>query len=193
MSNFRIVILASGSGSLFQALIDTQEMHQADLVGLITDRDCKAISRATQAGIPSQIVELVTDRDSWNHEITTKLKNLNPDLIISAGFMRILGAAVLKEFEGKIINTHPALLPNFPGAHAVRDALMANATVSGGTIHFVDQGVDTGKVIRQHPVEILPGDSESQLHERIKQIERDLLVEVVSDFVSGKIKSRSRS
>jgi phosphoribosylglycinamide formyltransferase-1 len=193
VSNFRIVILASGSGSLLQALIDAQEIHQADLVGLITDRDCKAISRAAQAGIPAQIVELNADRESWNQEIVKVLKNLKPDLIVSAGFMRILGAAVLKEFEGKIINTHPALLPNFPGAHAVRDALTANASVSGGTIHFVDQGVDTGKVIRQHPVEILPGDSESQLHERIKQIERDLLVEVVSDFVSGKIKSRSRS
>lgn len=187
MSEFRVVVLASGSGSLFQALIDQQTKHGAKLVGLITDVDCPAIARAKAVGIPTEIVELTGDRETWNAQLVAAIDGFKPDLVISAGFMRILGGQVLAKYEGRLINTHPALLPNFPGAHAVRDALAQGAFETGSTIHFVDSGVDTGKVITQKALAIHPGETESQLHERIKVIERELLVDVLSDFVSGKI------
>lgn len=193
MSEFRIVVLASGSGSLFQALIDNQLVHGTKIVGLICDQMCPAVDRAVKAQIPVSIVELDSNRVTWDEKLAETIADLQPDLIISAGFMRILGPAVLEKFEGKIINTHPALLPNFPGAHAVRDALAANAQVTGSTIHFVDQGMDTGQVISARQVEIFAGDTQDSLHERIKEVERELLVKVVSDFGSGKIKTRSRS
>jgi len=115
------------------------------------------------------------------------LTDLAPDLIVSAGFMRVLGETVVTKFSGILINTHPALLPDFPGAHAVRDALAAGATKTGTTVHFVDNGVDTGPIIAQREIEILPGDSEESLHERIKVAERELLVQVVRNIVAGKV------
>lgn len=193
MPQIRLVVLASGSGTLFQSLIDEQENHQANIVGLITDVQCQAIDRAKAAGIPVNIVAMQIDRNLWDHKLSDLIESLNPDLVVSAGFMRILGPAVLEKFEGKIINTHPALLPKFPGAHAVKDAMMAGATETGSTIHFVDAGVDTGEVITQEAIAILPTDTEDSLHERIKQVERKLLVQVVGDFVSGKISPRARS
>lgn len=190
MSQFRIAVLASGSGSLFQALIDSQEKHHGLLVGLISDIPCQAIDRAIANRIPAQVVELSDDRELWNQELVHALETLNPDLIVSAGFMRIIGPAVLAKFEGRMINTHPALLPNFPGAHAVADALKSGVSETGCTIHFVDHGVDTGEIISQQAVAVLPRDTEADLHERIKQVERELLVDVVTDFVSGKIKTK---
>lgn len=190
VSEFRIVVLASGSGTLFQALIDSQEKHHGTLVGLVTDVKCQAVDRAVTHNIPVQVVELNNDRLAWDRELTETLTLLNPDLIVSAGFMRIIGQTVLGKFEGKIINVHPALLPNFPGAHAVADALAAGVSETGCTIHFVDQGVDTGEIIKQQTVAVLPTDTEQELHERIKQVERELLVDVVSDFVSGKMKTK---
>jgi phosphoribosylglycinamide formyltransferase-1 len=190
---FRLVVLASGSGTLFQSLIDEQENHQANIVGLITDVQCQAIDRAKASGIPVNVVAMQSDRNLWDHKLSDLIESLNPDLVVCAGFMRILGSAVLEKFEGKIINTHPALLPKFPGAHAVKDAMMAGATETGSTIHFVDAGVDTGEVITQEAIAILPTDTEDSLHERIKQVERKLLVQVVGDFVSGKISPRARS
>jgi phosphoribosylglycinamide formyltransferase-1 len=190
VSQFRIAVLASGSGTLFQSLIDNQEKHNGLLVGLITDVQCQAIDRAVANQIPNQIIDLGKDRNLWDQKMTIALAELNPDLIVSAGFMRIIGQAVLAKFEGKIINTHPALLPNFPGAHAVADALAAGVSETGSTVHFVDQGVDTGAIIRQQVVPVLPLDNEHELHERIKQVERELLVDVVKDFVSGKIKTK---
>lgn len=192
MSAFRLVVLASGSGTLFQALIDHQDIHCGQLVGLIADVNCPAVDRASQANIPSSVIKVGTDRNLWDEKLANKLSELNPDLIISAGFMRIIGPKVLAKFEGKIINTHPALLPNFPGAHAVRDALAAGAKKTGSTIHFVDAGMDTGSVISQQEILIEPGETESKLHNRIKEVERKLLVQVVADFVSGKIKTRQK-
>ena len=192
MSTFRLVVLASGSGTLFQALIDHQEIHNGQLVGLITDVNCPAIQRADLVNIPHSVIEVGNDRNLWDEKLSNKLSELNPDLIISAGFMRIIGPKVLEKFEGKIINTHPALLPNFPGAHAVRDALVAGATKTGSTIHFVDAGMDTGSVISQQEIFIEPGESETKLHDRIKEVERKLLVQVVAEFVSGKIKTRQK-
>ncbi len=187
MVEFRIVVLASGSGTLFQALIDQHKKHQGQIVALITDVECPAIDRAKQSGIPTQIIPLSQSRESWDEKLAEVLTVLKPDLIVSAGFMKILGPKVLAIFKGKIINTHPALLPNYPGAHAVTDALAAGEIETGSTIHFVDEGVDTGQVIAQEKVKILNSDNESSLHERIKQTEKELLVTVVGQFVSGQL------
>ena len=187
MSDFRIVVLASGSGTLFQELLDKRKVHQGEIVGLITDVDCPAIDRAKRANIPNYLLPLGSDRVAWDINLANSLKLLKPDLIVSAGFMKIIGPQVLQLFAGRIINTHPALLPKFPGAHAVADALAAGEKFTGSTIHFVDEGVDTGDVIAQEKVEIEVTDNETTLHERIKVIERRLLVDVVTRFVSGKL------
>ena len=133
-------------------------------------------------GAPVQRIELGADRAEWDRHLLAALEAAQPDLVVSAGFMRVIGPAVLSRFQGRIINTHPALLPQFPGAHAVRDALAAGVQATGATVHFVDAGVDTGPVIRQVSVPVLPSDDEPTLHERIKQVERVLLVDVVRDF-----------
>ena len=187
MSDFRIVVLASGSGTLFQELIDARQVHQGKIVGLITDVECPAIDRAKRADIPHNLIPVGKDRASWDLNLTNSLKQYKPDLIVSAGFMKIIGPQVLAAFSGRIINTHPALLPKFPGAHAVADALAAGEKVTGSTIHFVDEGVDTGEVIAQEKVEIEVSDTENTLHERIKIVERRLLVDVVQKFVSGEL------
>lgn len=187
MPDFRIVVLASGSGTLFQELINTRQVHRGKIVGLITDVDCPAIDRAKHANIPNYLVPVGSDRVAWDSNLAYSLKQLEPDLIVSAGFMKIIGPQVLAAFSGRIINTHPALLPKFPGAHAVADALAAGEKVTGSTIHFVDEGVDTGEVITQEKVEIEVSDTENTLHERIKIVERRLLVDVVKKFVSGEL------
>ena len=187
MPDFRIVVLASGSGTLFQELIDSRKVHQGKIVGLITDVDCPAIDRAKHADIPHDLIPVGDDRMAWDFNLTNSLRQYKPDLIVSAGFMKIIGPQVLAAFSGRIINTHPALLPKFPGAHAVADALAAGEKVTGSTIHFVDEGVDTGEVIAQEKVEIEVSDTENTLHERIKVTERKLLVDVVTKFVSGEL------
>lgn len=187
MEPLKVVVLASGSGTLFQALIDAQHLVGFEITSLVTDVECTAIERAHTAGIPSQVVPLGQDRVAWDDQLRDAISLTNPELIISAGFMKIIGSATLAEFAGRIINTHPALLPLFPGAHAVRDALSAKATQTGSTIHFVDAGVDTGKIIAQRSIDINPDDTEESLHERIKVVERDLLVETVRNFVAGNI------
>jgi len=122
------------------------------------------------------------DRTRWDEELTQIVAGYEPDLVISAGFMKLVGEAFLARFSGRFINTHPALLPSFPGAHAVRDALAAGVKVTGCTVFAVDEGVDTGPIIAQEAVEVLPGDDEVTLHERIKQVERRLLVDVVKGW-----------
>lgn len=132
-------------------------------------------------GIPTQVVPLEdkspAGRESWNHRLVAAVGS--PDAVVSAGFMKVLGAPFLAAFEGRTINTHPALLPSFPGAHGVRDALAYGVKVTGSTVHFVDAGVDTGSIIAQRPVFVERGDDEASLHERIKVVERQLIVEVL--------------
>ena len=188
MSNPRIVFLASGTGSLFRSLIEASADLGIDIVGLIADSEVPAVDIAREFGIPAFVIPVGSDRAQWNDELATQLRSLTPDLIVSAGFMRVLGPTVVDEFEGRIINTHPALLPLFPGAHGVRDALAAGAKVTGTTVHFVDAGVDTGRIIAQAQVAVLDDDTEATLHERIKIEERALLVEVVAQIVQGKVK-----
>lgn len=187
MSNTRVVVLASGSGSLFQALIDSHADLNLDIVALVVDKDVPAVARAQSAGISVIEVPMLRDRNQWDQVMESVLTDLAPDLIVSAGFMRVLGENVVTKFSGSLINTHPALLPDFPGAHAVRDALAAGATKTGTTVHFVDTGVDTGPIIAQREIEILPSESEESLHERIKVVERELLVQVVRNIVTGKV------
>lgn len=176
--------MASGTGTLLQALIDQQEPGADSagayvIVGVVTDVECQACERAERAGIPVETVPLGADREAWNTQLADAVAGFGPDLVVSAGFMRILGAGFLDRFGGRIINTHPALLPAFPGAHAVRDALAYGVKVTGSTVHFVDAGVDTGPIIAQRPVPVEPGDDEATLHERIKKVERENIVSVL--------------
>lgn len=177
----RVVVLASGTGSLFNALLAARD-GAYEVVALVTDNpDAHAIAIAEDAGIDVRVVEPANfaDREEWNLALAAAIEEWRPGLVVSAGFMRILGAPVLEAFPDRIINTHPALLPHFPGAHAVRDALAAGATETGSTVHVVDAGVDTGPVIEQQAVAVAATDDEASLHERIKVVERRLLVDVV--------------
>jgi phosphoribosylglycinamide formyltransferase 1 len=185
MTNPRIVLLASGSGTIAQAIIDAQESGElkAEIACVISDQaDAKVLERAEAAGITNKIIAMVENRADWDQQIISTLDNLRPDLVVSAGFMRILSAQCVTKF--KIVNSHPALLPLFPGAHAVRDALAAGATKTGTTIHWVDAGVDTGEIIAQEEVEIKPSDTEESLHERIKIVERRLYVATLQKLLT---------
>ncbi|WP_256059908.1 phosphoribosylglycinamide formyltransferase [Corynebacterium pseudogenitalium] len=177
-----VAVLVSGTGTLLRAIMDYQDAHpcsyRVDLV--VADQVCPAIERAKNAGIPTAIVEMEKDRDAWNAHLAETVSSCSPDLVVSAGFMRILGRPFLDVYEGKTINTHPSLLPAFPGAHAVRDALAYGVKVTGCTVHFVDDGMDTGRIIAQRPVLVQPGDTESSLHERIKQEERRQVTELLA-------------
>lgn len=177
----RIVVLASGTGSLFSALLEARN-ELFEIAALVTDNPkAGAIAIANKAGVEVRVVEPANfaDRAEWDEALTGAIEEFKPTLVVSAGFMRVLGADTLDAFPDRIINTHPALLPHFPGAHAVRDALAAGASETGSTVHVVDSGVDTGPVIVQESVAVLPGDDEASLHERIKVVERRLLVDVV--------------
>lgn len=181
----RIVVLVSGSGTNLQALLDVIDAdpgYGARIVAVGADRGgIEGLARAERAGLPTFVVRLkdYADRAAWDAALAEATSAYAPDLVVSAGFMKIVGKEFLARFGGRLINTHPALLPSFPGAHAVRDALAYGVTVTGCTVHFVDDGVDSGPVIAQSAVEVRPDDTEDALHERIKQVERQLLVDVV--------------
>lgn len=180
----RVVVLASGSGTLMQALLDAaaEPDYPVRIVGAVVDRECAAEQRAATAGVAGARVRVEDhdDRAQWDGVLAEKVAEFAPDLVVSAGFMKILGPAFLGRFGGRVINTHPALLPAFPGAHGVRDALAYGVKVTGSTVHLVDEGVDTGPILAQEPVAVQPGDDEAALHERIKTVERRLLVDVVA-------------
>lgn len=175
-----VVVLVSGTGSLLQSILD----HQGDsyrVVKVVADKPCPGIDRAEKVGIDTQVVALTGDRAAWNEELAEAVAAAAPraDVVVSAGFMKILGEGFLHRFGGRTINTHPALLPAFKGAHGVRDALDYGVKVTGSTVHFVDSGVDTGQIIAQRPVRVADDDDEASLHERIKVVERELIVEVL--------------
>lgn len=182
----RLVVLVSGSGTNLQALLDAiaadPQGFGARIVAVGADRDGIAgLERAERAGLPTFVCKVrdYATRDAWDAALAEATAAYEPDLVVSAGFMKIVGKEFLARFGGRFINTHPALLPSFPGAHGVRDALAYGAKVTGCTVHFVDDGVDTGPIIAQGVVEIRDEDDEVALHERIKEIERQLLVDVV--------------
>ena len=185
MSNQRlpIVILASGAGSVAQALIDAVidphgALHQKLIIARVITENPGAgiVERARRAGLATSLVEFhkEQDRSVWEDQLREVIEEVDPWLVVSAGFMKILSPTFVERF--RIINTHPSLLPLFPGAHAVRDAVAAGVKESGCTLHFVDAGVDTGAVIAQRRITIRPGESVESLHERIKELERELIV-----------------
>ncbi len=180
----RVVVLASGTGTLLQAMIDDLG-DRVDIVAVIADRPCSALDRAGEAGIPGVLVEYNPqrvsgyDRDVWNQHLLEAIAECEPDVIVSAGFMRIIGPAVVARFPGRIINTHPALLPAFVGARAVEDALEYGVSLTGSTVHVVDDGVDTGPILAQRAVPVQRGDTVDTLHDRIKTVERALIVDVL--------------
>jgi phosphoribosylglycinamide formyltransferase-1 len=184
----RIVVLASGSGTLLQSLIDAVASGDltAEIAAVGSDvPGVLALDRAEQAGIDTFVQEPMAyaSRQDWNEALTERVRGFDPDWVVSAGFMRILGPTFVDAFPGRIINTHPALLPAFPGAHAVRDALRHGVRVTGCTVHLVDHGVDTGPILAQRAVDIAPDEDEATLHERIKEIERPLLVETLARLI----------
>ncbi|GHE34100.1 phosphoribosylglycinamide formyltransferase [Streptosporangium violaceochromogenes] len=178
----RLVILVSGSGTNLQALLDASadEAYGARVVAVGADRpDIEGLARAERAGVPT-FVERLPDhpsRDAWDRAIAARIAGHRPDLVVCAGFMKILGAPTLNAFP--VLNTHPALLPSFPGAHGVRDALAHGVRITGCTVMLADAGVDTGPIVAQAAVPVLDADDEKTLHERIKTVERDLLVATV--------------
>jgi len=174
----RVVILASGSGTLAQAIFDAQELD-IEIVAVISDvAHAAVLDRAKSMGVHTQVIEVGDSRETWNSTIIDAVARCRADLVVSAGFMRILPAEFVNRFP--TINSHPALLPDFPGAHAVRDALAAGVSVTGTTVHWVDDGVDTGPIITQMEVPVLPDDDEATLHERIKKVERGLIVATIA-------------
>lgn len=184
----RVVVLVSGSGTNLAALLTAHEDpgYGARVVGVVADRaGIGGLDIARAAGVPTAVVAPADfpDRASWDAALARAVAVFEPALVVSAGFMRILGAAFLERFPDRIVNTHPALLPAFPGAHAVRDALAHGVRVTGCTVHVVDAGVDTGPIVAQRAVEVRPDDDEAVLHERIKTVERGLLVDVVGRLV----------
>ncbi|WP_338677175.1 phosphoribosylglycinamide formyltransferase [Streptomyces sp. SCSIO 30461] len=189
MAVARLVVLVSGSGTNLQALLDAIHAYPggpagfgAEIVAVGADRDGIAgLERAERAGLPTFVCRVKdhATREEWDRALTEATAAHEPDLVVSAGFMKIVGEAFLARFGGRFVNTHPALLPSFPGAHGVRDALAYGVRVTGCTVHFVDDGVDTGPIIAQGVVHVRDEDDEAALHERIKEVERQLLVDVV--------------
>jgi phosphoribosylglycinamide formyltransferase-1 len=172
----KLLVLASGSGTLAQAVIDAG----FDICAVLSDvPDAQVIERAKIANIETKVIPYRKPRSEWDKELFDYVSSKSPDLVVSVGFMRILNSEFVSTF--KVINSHPALLPAFPGAHAVRDALAAGTNVTGCTVHWVDEGIDTGKIIAQKEVEVLPNDDESSLHERIKIVERELIVKAIKE------------
>ncbi|HEV3362421.1 MAG TPA: phosphoribosylglycinamide formyltransferase [Pseudonocardiaceae bacterium] len=181
----RVVVLISGTGTLLQALLDAtgDADYPVRIVAVGADRPgVEGLARAERANVPGFVVRLADhpDRAAWDVALADAVDAYQPDLVVSAGFMKIVGPAFLDRFAGRMINTHPALLPAFPGAHAVRDAVAYGVKVTGCTVHLVDKGVDTGPILAQEPVVIETGEQADELHARIKAVERRLLVEVVA-------------
>ncbi|ALE05041.1 phosphoribosylglycinamide formyltransferase [Arthrobacter sp. ERGS1:01] len=185
----RIVALVSGTGSNLQAVIDAVANGGLDIqiAAVGADRpDTYGIERSAAAGLETFVVNFkdYAARADWDAALLDAVAAYKPDYVVSSGFMRIVAPGFIDAFEGRYVNTHPALLPSFPGAHGVRDALAYGVKVTGCTVHFADAGVDTGPIIAQTPVVVLDGDTEETLHERIKVAERDLLIKVLGDLAA---------
>jgi len=187
-------VLASGSGTNFQALIDAAD-PDVEISLLIADRpDVAALTRAEAAGIPSQLIKYgqFADRDSFSRAAIAAAEESGAESLVLAGFMRILAPVAVRRYRNRILNIHPSLLPAFPGAHAVAQALAHGVKVTGVTVHFVDEEVDHGPIIAQRPVPVLPDDTEETLHERIQIEEHKIYPEVVSAFVAGRVRVSGR-
>ncbi|MCC2335854.1 phosphoribosylglycinamide formyltransferase [Cellulomonas wangsupingiae] len=193
----RLVVLVSGGGSNLAALLEahTDPGYGARVVGVVSDRPgVAALDRAREAGVPTAVVALrdFPDRAAWDRGLTEAVAVFAPDTVVAAGFMKLVGAAFLDRFGGRTVNTHPALLPSFPGAHGVRDALAYGVKVSGCSVIVVDEGVDAGPIIAQEAVPVADDDDEQSLHERIKVVERRLLVDVVGRIARDGLRVEGR-
>lgn len=187
----KLVVLISGSGSNLRALLEatSDESFPAQIVAVGADNEASGLAHAREFGVPTFVVSPAdyANRVSWGEALIAEVSSYSPDLVVCAGFMRILPANVVGVFSPNLINMHPALLPLYPGAHAVRDALADGATVTGATVHIVDEGVDTGPVIEQVEVAINADDTEETLHERIKIVERELIVHTVRNIAHAHV------
>ena len=179
----RVVVLLSGAGSTFAALLEASRAADSpyEIVGVLADKPAAGLDIAREAEIPTAVVALrdFPDRAAWDEALAAAVAAHDPQLVVLAGFMRLVGSPLLDTYGGRIVNTHPALLPSFPGAHGVRDALAHGVKVTGATVIEVDAGVDTGRILAQVAVPVLEDDTEGTLHERIKAAEQPLLVDVV--------------
>ena len=186
-----LVVLISGGGSNLRALLEAS--HDAEfparVIAVGADRPADGFEHAQAYGIPTFSVATgpFADRDAWGDELLEQLRQWKPDLVVLSGFMKLLPPRVVQALSPNLINTHPAYLPEFPGAHAVRDALAAGVESTGASVIVVDNGVDSGPIISQERVAVLPGDTESTLHERIKPVERRLLVQAILDIANAHI------
>lgn len=187
----RLVVLISGGGSNLRALLEASEDAEfpARIVAIGADRDADGLAHGEEYGIPTFVVPFgaFDTREEWGDELLAQVRQWDADLVILSGFMRLLPPAVVDALTPNLLNTHPAYLPEFPGAHGVRDALAAGVSQTGASVIVVDHGVDSGPVVAQRRVPVLPGDTESRLHDRIKLVERELLVQVVLDIANSRI------
>jgi phosphoribosylglycinamide formyltransferase 1 len=184
----RLVVLVSGAGTNLQALLDAcaDPAYGAAVVAVGSDRaGVAALDRAERAGVPTFVarVEDFADRTAWDAALAAQVAGYQPDLVVLAGFLKLAGATFLARFAGRSLNTHPALSPSFPGMHAPRDALAYGVKVSGATLFLLDEGVDTGPIVAQAVVPVRDDDDVQGLHERIKSVEREMLVETVGRMV----------
>jgi phosphoribosylglycinamide formyltransferase-1 len=181
-----VVVLISGSGSNLLSLLQKGEnpLYPAKIVAVGSDKDAPGLEHAELYEVDTFVVnpERFTSKEKWAETLLANVMHHQPDLVVLAGFMKILPANFVSALKGKLINIHPSLLPEFRGAHAVRDSLAAGATKTGVTIHYVDEGVDTGEIIVQSEVMIEQGDTEHILHERIKKIEHELLASTIEQI-----------
>lgn len=186
-----VVVLISGSGSNLLALLKAAEspLYPARIVAVGSDQAAEGLAHADMFGVPSFVVTRsgFSSKEQWAEVLSQNIDHFNPDLIVLAGFMKILPSSFVSKYPAKIINIHPSLLPLFPGAHGVRDALNAGATKTGATIHLVDEGVDTGPIISQREVQITPQDNELSLHSRIKLEEQQLLIETIKSIADSSL------
>lgn len=191
---FRVVVLVSGSGTLLQSLLDNLP-DEVSIVAIGSDQPTAyGLERAAAANVPTFVEPLPSSdpesraaiRAAWDARLTDDVARFDPDLVVCAGFMKLLGPIFLAQFGGRTINSHPALLPSFPGTHAPRDALAHGVKITGTTVFMVDEGVDTGRILAQRAVPVLPDDTVETLHERIKVEERRVLVEVVTELAGGR-------
>jgi phosphoribosylglycinamide formyltransferase-1 len=185
------VVLISGGGSNLRAILEATKnpLYPVKVLAVGADNPAPGLDHAEIFGISTFVVEpgRFATREAWAKVLLANIQHFEPDLVVLAGFMKILPPDFVRALSPRLINTHPSLLPLFPGAHGVRDALAAGATETGVTIHVVDEGVDTGPHLAQAVVQVMPGETEQHLHERIKVVERDLLVSVLKDLAEQKI------
>ena len=186
-----LVVLISGGGSNLRSLLEASEDAEfpARVIAVGADRDAEGLLHAEEFGIPTFSVSLANfaDREAWGDALLEQIRLWNADLVVLSGFMKLLPPRVVDALSPNLINTHPAYLPEFPGAHGVRHALAAGVEQTGASVIIVDNGVDSGPIISQQRIPVLPGDTENELHDRIKLVERELLVQAVLDIANGHV------